>query len=45
VGAAGRAVTRYPEQWTRLLDMADDIRAFIADHRDRLKWKDKDGEA
>jgi hypothetical protein len=31
--------------WTRLLDMADEIRAFIEDHRDRLKWKDKDGDA
>ena len=38
-------ITLYPEQWTRLLGMADDIRAFIADNRDRLKWKDKDGEA
>jgi hypothetical protein len=38
-------ITLYPEQWTRLLGMADEIRAFIADHRDRLKWKDKDGEA
>jgi hypothetical protein len=38
-------ITLYPEQWTRLLSMADDIRAFIEDNRDRLKWKDKEGDA
>ena len=38
-------LTLYPEQWTRLLGMADEIRTFIEDNRDRLKWKDKDGEA
>ena len=38
-------ITLYPEQWTRLLGMADEIRAFIEDNRDRLKWKDKEGEA
>ena len=32
-------VTLYPEQWTRLLDMGDEIRAFIAENKDRLKWK------
>lgn len=32
-------VTLYPEQWERLLSMADEIRAFIAENRDRLKWK------
>ena len=37
-------ITLYPEQWTRLLGMADDLRAFIDDNRDQLKWKDKDGE-
>ena len=38
-------ITLYPEQWTRLLGMADEIRTFIEANRDRLKWKDKDGEA
>jgi hypothetical protein len=38
-------ITLYPEQWTRLLDMADDIRTFIEENRERLKWKDKEGEA
>ena len=38
-------ITLYPEQWTRLLGMADDIRAFIEENRGTLKWKEKDGEA
>ena len=33
-------VTLYKEQWLRLLDMADDIRAFIRDNADRLKVKE-----
>ncbi len=32
-------VTLYPEQWVRLLGMGDEIKAFIEDNRDRLKWK------
>jgi hypothetical protein len=32
-------VTLYKEQWTRLLDMADDIRAFIKDNESKLKAK------
>jgi len=32
-------VTLYKEQWTRLLDMADEIRAFIRDNESRLKTK------
>ena len=32
-------VTLYKEQWTKLLDMADEIRAFIADNDARLKVK------
>jgi hypothetical protein len=32
-------VTLYKEQWTRLLDMADDIRAFIRENEGRLKTK------
>jgi hypothetical protein len=32
-------VTLYKEQWTKLLDMADEIRAFIKDNDDRLKTK------
>ena len=33
-------VTLYKEQWTRLLDMADDIRAFITENDSRLKAKE-----
>ncbi|HKD31508.1 MAG TPA: hypothetical protein VKC66_37100 [Xanthobacteraceae bacterium] len=33
-------VTLYKEQWLKLLDMADDIRAFIAANRSALKEKD-----
>jgi hypothetical protein len=32
-------VTLYKEQWTRLLDMAEDIRAFIKDNEPKLKAK------
>ena len=33
-------VTLYKEQWTRLLEMADDIRAFIREHDTELKAKE-----
>ncbi|MEW6301433.1 MAG: hypothetical protein AB1671_27485 [Thermodesulfobacteriota bacterium] len=33
-------VTLYKEQWWKLLDMADEIRAFIAEHEAELKAKD-----
>jgi hypothetical protein len=33
-------VTLYKEQWLKLLDMADDIRAFIAANNSALKEKD-----
>ena len=33
-------VTLYQEQWLKLLDMADDIRAFIKENESRLKKKD-----
>jgi len=33
-------VTLYKEQWQKLLDMAEDIRAFIAENEDRLKKKE-----
>lgn len=33
-------VTLYKEQWTKLLDMADDLRAFIAEHDAELKAKE-----
>ena len=33
-------VTLYKEQWERLLDMTDDIRAFIEEHKHELKTKD-----
>ena len=32
-------VTLYKEQWTRLLEMADDIRRFIKENESRLKTK------
>ena len=32
-------VTLYKEQWTKLLDMADDIRAFIRANESSLKAK------
>ena len=33
-------VTLYKEQWTRLLEMADEIRAFIKENDARLKAKE-----
>jgi hypothetical protein len=33
-------VTLYKEQWTKLLEMADDIRAFIREHDAALKAKE-----
>jgi len=33
-------ITLYKEQWTKLLDMADDIRAFLRDHDAELKAKE-----
>ncbi|MBI3300464.1 MAG: hypothetical protein HYZ72_00045 [Deltaproteobacteria bacterium] len=35
-------VTLYKEQWVKLLDMADDIRAFITEHEGELKTKEKE---
>ena len=35
-------VTLYKEQWTKLLDMADDIRAFIKENDATLKKKGED---
>ena len=32
-------VTLYKEQWTRLLDMSDEIREFIKENEARLKTK------
>jgi hypothetical protein len=32
-------VTLYKEQWAKLLDMADEIRAFIKAHEGQLKTK------
>ncbi len=36
-------VTLYKEQWLKLLDMAEDIRAFLKENEARLKVKDKPG--
>ena len=32
-------VTLYKEQWTRVLDMADEIRAFLREHDAELRAK------
>ena len=32
-------ITLYKEQWTKLLDMSDDIRAFLVAHDSELKAK------
>ena len=32
-------VTLYKEQWTKLLGMADEIRAFLKEHESELKSK------
>lgn len=32
-------VTLYKEQWARVLDMADEIRSFLAEHDAELKTK------
>ena len=37
-------VTLYKEQWTKLLDMAEDIRAFIRDNEAMLKAKERRGD-
>jgi hypothetical protein len=34
-------VTLYKEQWTKLLDMADEIRSFIKENESKLKSKDE----
>ena len=34
-------VTLYKEQWTKLLDMAEDIRTFIMDNDAQLKTKEE----
>ena len=33
-------VTLYQEQWTKLLDLADDVRAFIRENEGKLKKKE-----
>jgi ribosome-interacting GTPase 1 len=33
-------VTLYQEQWLKLLGMADDIKTFIEDNKDKLKVKE-----
>ena len=33
-------ITFYQEQWVKLLDMADQIRAFIKEHESELKKKE-----
>jgi hypothetical protein len=34
--------TLYPQQWEKLLDQADEIRAFIGTNRASLSWKDEE---
>ena len=33
-------ITLYKEQWTKLLDMSDEIRRFLAEHDRELKTKE-----
>ncbi len=33
-------VTFYVEEWSRILDMADEIRAFMSEHEGELKRKE-----
>lgn len=33
-------ITLYKEQWTKLLDMSDEIRSFLAAHDKELKTKE-----
>ena len=33
-------VTLYQEQWNKLLSMADEIKQFIAENKDKLKFKE-----
>jgi hypothetical protein len=35
-------VTLYYEQWIRLLDSADSLRAFLEENKHRLKLKDRE---
>jgi len=37
-------VTLYYEQWTRLLDRADELRTFIEENKGNLKLKPRAGE-
>jgi len=37
-------VTLYKEQWLKLLDMSEEIRAFIAANEAQLKAKDRQGD-
>ena len=39
-GMGRTPVTLHKEQWLKLLDMSDEIRAFIAANEARLKAKD-----
>jgi hypothetical protein len=34
-------VTLYYEQWIRLLDVSNDLRAFLEENKNRLKLKEK----
>ena len=34
-------ITLYADQWLRVLDFGDEIRAFIDANRDQLTWKNK----
>ena len=35
-----RGIHLYAGQWLKVLDAADELRAFIEAHRDELAWKD-----
>lgn len=39
-GLGKRPLFAYASQWLRILDKADDLRAFIEANRDKLAWKE-----
>jgi len=41
LGYIPRNRTMYYEQWVRLLDASEDLRAFVENNKDKLKLKQK----
>jgi hypothetical protein len=40
-GLGQRPIFAYASQWLRILDKADELRAFIEANRSALAWKDQ----